>query len=673
MTSSTSATGAILGRRYELLRKLGAGGMGEVYEARRIDLGDRVAVKLLREEDREDPELRERFLREARTLAQVASPHVVRIVDFMALPGEVAFLVMELIVGQSVAELLRTRGPFSPRELGPIAMQMFAGLGAIHAVGLVHRDIKPQNLMIVDGGPLGPILKIVDFGLAKATASGERPITHHAGMLGTPAYMAPEQVGGNATIDARADVYGAAATFLVLATGKKLYDDRSEPMIAAMLAGRRLPVAQVAPELGPALCGTLERALSTDRNLRHARIEDLSADIARDLATLSNSGPPTAFGAAVPTFEASSISPPNTAYDGSVRGPGSHATNATNATNATGVPPTVSGGPSMAGSFSRAPSVPPTMAQQVPPTMAHGPSYGAPNAYGPSGHSGPTLASSPPSHAPNQGPPMGHVPQVPFGPIPSGLAEPKKSWPLVLAGVGALFGLIGVLAIVGLFVWRPSATPIPTPTSSAGPSAASTPVSTGALSPTEPTTLTSGRKPPKSSQGPISPSIPTVPLSVPTAPALPTAPPPGSAPPPVLGPDPTRTTTRCTADAQCASRSFCDTSIGYCTCSRAGGYNHPSIFCGGDCVVQDNSHCGGCATVCGANETCADPVNGTWLMKCANCPSRFPHAGICNGGCTNLDNNAQNCGRCGNNCMADPTCRAGGKSCSCQAGKCVSR
>ena len=195
--------------------------------------------------------------------------------------------------------------------------------------------------------------------------------------------------------------------------------------------------------------------------------------------------------------------------------------------------------------------------------------------------------------------------------------------------------------------------------------------STSTLSPTEPTTLASGRKPPKAPQGPISPSIPTVPLSVPTAPALPTSPP--STPPPVLESDPTRTTTRCTATAQCMSNSFCDTKSGYCTCLRAGGYTHPGIFCGGACVTQDNSHCGGCATTCGANETCTDPVNGTWLMKCTDCPSRFVHAGICNGSCTNLDINAQNCGRCGNNCVADPTCRTAGKSCTCQAGKCVSR
>lgn len=194
MSRTTDAyVGGVLGDRYEIVRKLGAGGMGEVFEARRMDLGDRVALKILREEDREDPELRARFLREAQTLARVQSPHVVRIVDFMAPPGQVAFIAMEFLEGNSAGELLRLRGPFSMREVGPLAQQMFAGLAAVHAVGLVHRDIKPQNLVIIDGGPLGPLLKIVDFGLAKTAVApeGERPITHHAGMLGTPSYMAP--------------------------------------------------------------------------------------------------------------------------------------------------------------------------------------------------------------------------------------------------------------------------------------------------------------------------------------------------------------------------------------------------------------------------------------------------------------------------------------------------
>lgn len=310
MSRRTDAyVGGVLGDRYEIVRKLGAGGMGEVFEARRIDLGDRVAVKILREEDREDPELRARFLREAQTLARVQSPHVVRIVDFMAPPGQVAFIAMEFLEGQSAGELLRLRGPFSMREVGPLAQQMFAGLAAVHAVGLVHRDIKPQNLVIVDGGPLGPLVKIVDFGLAKTTVApaGERPLTHHAGMLGTPSYMAPEQIGGNATIDARADIYGAAATFIALATGKTVYDERGDGVLAQVISGQRLPVAAVAPELGAELCAVLERALAADRNLRHARIEDLAAEVARGLGRATSSGPATY--AALPSLSREDLEP----------------------------------------------------------------------------------------------------------------------------------------------------------------------------------------------------------------------------------------------------------------------------------------------------------------------------------------------------------------------------
>ncbi len=288
LMNPSSPIGAVVGGRYELVRKLGQGGMGEVYEARRTDLGDRVAVKLLRDEDHDDHEMRARFLREARTLAQVTSPHVVRIVDFSANAGEVAFLAMEYLEGQNASEIVRMRGPFSAREVLPLVKQLCAGVGALHALGLVHRDIKPQNTMIVDGGPLGPIVKLVDFGLAKSTIASESPLTDHLTVLGTPSYMAPEQVGANTTIDTRADVYGTAATFVAMATGKTLYAEEGVAIVAAILAGKRLSVHRVAPELGPTLCATLERALSGDRTLRHATIEQLAADIERGLLALGS-------------------------------------------------------------------------------------------------------------------------------------------------------------------------------------------------------------------------------------------------------------------------------------------------------------------------------------------------------------------------------------------------
>lgn len=412
MSRRTDAyVGGVLGDRYEIVRKLGAGGMGEVFEARRVDLGDRVAVKILREEDSEDPELRARFLREAQTLARVQSPHVVRIVDFMAPPGQVAFIAMEFLEGQSAGELLRLRGPFSMREVGPLAQQMFAGLAAVHAVGLVHRDIKPQNLVIVDGGPLGPLVKIVDFGLAKTTVApaGERPLTHHAGMLGTPSYMAPEQIGGNATIDARADIYGAAATFIALATGKTVYDERGDGVLAQVISGQRLPVAAVAPELGAELCAVLERALAADRNVRHARIEDLAAEIARGLGRAASSGPATY--AALPSLSRDDLAPVSRtelteAPVFSTASPGApdRAPEPTRGRAGTGPMPAHSPAPA-------APLVPGLMG-----TLDGSRAYGPAGAYGPSGSAPltaaghPALPSAPPGAAPVASPPRSSFP-----------------------------------------------------------------------------------------------------------------------------------------------------------------------------------------------------------------------------------------------------------------------
>ncbi|MBK8213656.1 MAG: protein kinase [Myxococcales bacterium] len=660
MNPTSSAIGAILGGRYELIRKLGAGGMGEVYEARRRDLGDRVALKLLHEDEGADPELRARFLREARTLAQVASPHVVRIVDFQANPGEVAFLAMEYLQGQNAGELLRLRGPFSAREVLPLAKQMFAGLAAVHMLGLVHRDIKPQNLMIVDGGPLGPILKIVDFGLAKDTSSGERPLTDHATILGTPSYMAPEQVGGNATIDARADIYGAAATFIALATGKTLYEDQGAAVIAAILSGRRLPVAHVAPELGAPLCATLERALASDRNLRHARIEDLAAEVERGLLALG-SGAPATFAAGValdttatvndrsrieaapaPQAPAPSLGAP---FPGA---PSLHAPNAAYApaTHAGFGGPAAMGQPAPRASHPSMPGTYPPGSMQPPPSMPYG---GAPQGsppsmqgtYPPGSMQRPPMPGPPPSmpgtYPPGsmQAPPSMHgpPPSMPGTYPPGSMQRPPESFqgtfppgqlssggypvptPAASAstsgGKGVVIGVaIGIVAmlglaavIVGVFFARTTEDPPDAAASLPKGKSAATP-STALAEPTE--TSNAAPDPGAATAAPSGRALPAKPgpsnrPSDGGAPPTPSAS--GSSspvpPPPVVTGDPTRLPIRCKQDSDCTTEStFCDKAAGLCTCSRGLSHQNAYIYCNGQCVEQTTARCGACNKPC---------------------------------------------------------------------------
>lgn len=726
MNPTSSAIGAILGGRYELIRKLGAGGMGEVYEARRRDLGDRVALKLLHEDENADPELRARFLREARTLAQVASPHVVRIVDFQANPGEVAFLAMEYLQGQNAGELLRLRGPFSAREVLPLAKQMFAGLAAVHTLGLVHRDIKPQNLMIVDGGPLGPILKIVDFGLAKDTASGERPLTDHATILGTPSYMAPEQVGGNATIDARADIYGAAATFIALATGKTLYEDQGAAVIAAILSGRRLPVASVAPELGAPLCATLERALASDRNLRHARIEELAAEVERGLLALG-SGVPATFAAGVALDATATVNdrsrleaapaPPAPAPSLAAPFPGAPSLNAppaayAPATHAGFGGPAAMGQPTPRGSHP-SPSTYPPGSMQPPPSMPYGgapqgpppsvqgtyppgsmqpPPRSMPGTYPPGSMRSPPSMQGPPPSMPGTYPPgsmqrppesfQGTFPpgQLSSGgypvPIPAATPPPRNRNGVIIGVAVGLVATLGLAAVVvGVFFARTTEDPPDAAAtlpkgkekSAAAPSstlAEPTETASAAPAPGAATAAASGRALP-AKPGPSNRPIDG------GAPPTPSAS--GSSspvpPPPVVTGDPTRLPIRCKSDAECTTKStFCDEAVGLCTCSRGLSNQNTYIYCGGQCVEQTTERCGSCTKRCASPEVCS--TGRSMTGECLDCAARGSSWRACRTRCANVDTEIQNCGACGHNCIAEPECRTG-KGCLCKAGRCT--
>jgi eukaryotic-like serine/threonine-protein kinase len=191
--------GRILGERYQIRERLGRGGMGEVFRAFDLKLRVDVALKAVRPEKVESERARELLRREVRSAREVVSPNVCRIFDLVAEDGQ-ELVSMEYIDGATLAETLKRRGPLPLSEAREIAAQFLSGLEAIHQAGLVHRDFKPENVMLTRAGRV----VVMDFGLAKAAASG------HAGTVsGTPAYMAPEQTRGE-PLDARADVFAAA-------------------------------------------------------------------------------------------------------------------------------------------------------------------------------------------------------------------------------------------------------------------------------------------------------------------------------------------------------------------------------------------------------------------------------------------------------------------------------
>jgi eukaryotic-like serine/threonine-protein kinase len=213
------AVGKVLAGRYRIERLLGRGGMGAVYLAKDQVLGEHVALKVIAPAWHHDHEaLVERFRREASAARKVSSPNVIRIHDIGEAPGGLLYLSMEYFDGKTLAELVVGRGPLGKRDLRDIVGQVCDGLDTAHRAGVVHRDLKPQNVLVGERNTV----KLIDFGLAKTTFAGAG-LTATGLLLGTPHYMAPEQVRGK-DVDARTDIYALGALAYYAATGRPPFE-----------------------------------------------------------------------------------------------------------------------------------------------------------------------------------------------------------------------------------------------------------------------------------------------------------------------------------------------------------------------------------------------------------------------------------------------------------------
>ncbi|HEY6506898.1 MAG TPA: serine/threonine-protein kinase, partial [Vicinamibacterales bacterium] len=245
----TLSPGAHVGT-YEVIREIGRGGMGVVYQARDLRLGRDVALKALPLEVSADPAHRERLRREARAVATIAHPSVATVYALEEVDG-CLFIVSEFVDGRSLREALAP-SPFSPEHAVAVAIEVAGALGAAHAAGVVHRDLKPENVLVTANGTV----KVVDFGIAHVDGLGGTRLTQHGALLGTPAYMAPEQLAG-AAVDARADVYAMGL------------------LVGEMVAGRH-PLADGGPPALPlALAGIVTRCLQPEPGARFASAEAL--------------------------------------------------------------------------------------------------------------------------------------------------------------------------------------------------------------------------------------------------------------------------------------------------------------------------------------------------------------------------------------------------------------
>lgn len=276
--------GQVINNKYRLLRLIGDGGMGSVYEARHEILGTTVALKFLHPELSRRENLVRRFLQEARVSAQIQSPHIVNVIDVDQQPGGLAYIVMEYLEGstlQALYEQLYHAGKrLSYADAMEYAMQMLEGVEAAHAAGVVHRDLKPDNVIITKGKRGEPLVKLLDFGIAKLKVTGQldRGLTRPGVVMGTPEYMAPEQAFSADSVDARADIFSLGViVFEMLAGRRPVGGDEPQQIATAYMTGQISKLSELAPHLDPALVAAVHRAIAPQPPNRFGSVAEFRA------------------------------------------------------------------------------------------------------------------------------------------------------------------------------------------------------------------------------------------------------------------------------------------------------------------------------------------------------------------------------------------------------------
>jgi serine/threonine protein kinase len=263
--------GHVVGK-YRLLEQLGEGGMGTVYRAEHVILGSPAAVKVLLPQFTQDRVVVDRFFQEARAASGIRHPGIVEVFDYGRLPSGQAYIAMELLRGEDLSGFLSRRGKLDASLAAQIALQMLAALNATHVVGVIHRDLKPGNIFLVrdPGAPGGIRVKILDFGIAKLIGAPSAP--HVPGrpktkdmILGTPAYMAPEQCRGGTPLDARADLYAVGCILFELLTGRPPFVAGGDGEVMAMHIYEPPPrLSNLEPHLPVELDALLAKLLTKD-------------------------------------------------------------------------------------------------------------------------------------------------------------------------------------------------------------------------------------------------------------------------------------------------------------------------------------------------------------------------------------------------------------------------
>jgi serine/threonine protein kinase len=273
--------GSVVADKYKIESLLGEGGMGFVFAALHLQLGHRVAIKVLPSAALADRDVTERFLREGRALARLQGEHIARVSDVGTLPTGEPYLVMELLEGRDLARELAARGPLPLVETVDMLAQACEALVEAHVRGIIHRDLKPANLFLTHKLDGEPCVKVLDFGISKvAAADGElderENITVTSTLVGTPKYMSPEQIQDSRSVDARTDIWGLGTIFYELLTQKRPFAAPSLALVCVKVLQEDVPApSTIRPEIPPEVDAVIARCLQKDPANRYANVGEL--------------------------------------------------------------------------------------------------------------------------------------------------------------------------------------------------------------------------------------------------------------------------------------------------------------------------------------------------------------------------------------------------------------
>ena len=278
--------GAILADKYRVVRQIGRGGMGIVYEGEHIGLGKRVAIKLMLEKYTHDGEATRRFQREAIAASKIGNPHIIDVIDVGVAADGRSFVVMELLSGLPLSQVIEMTGPLPPWRAVAIMRQVLRAVGAAHAKGIIHRDLKPDNIFIISQDDHHDFVKLLDFGISKMIDPDEQvaftKLTTTGVVMGTPLYMAPEQAMGM-PIERHADLYACGVILYEMLAGKPPFEGATYAHLVAKLITQQPPLlSDVRPGLPGALVTAVHRALEKEPRDRFQSAEQFLATLPGD-------------------------------------------------------------------------------------------------------------------------------------------------------------------------------------------------------------------------------------------------------------------------------------------------------------------------------------------------------------------------------------------------------